>query len=63
VKVFIEQSNNEEVIKAAEQIIKILQQQQHEAGNRFKDSYATYASSANQVIFKEMFVDYYGSKN
>ncbi len=63
VKAFIDQSNNEEAIKASEQIIKILQQQQHEAGNRFKDSYAAYASSANQGTFKEMFVDYYGSKN
>ena len=62
VKAFIEQNKNEQAIKASEQIIKTLQQQQHEAGKRFKNSYAAYASHASQVIFKEMFVDYYGRK-
>jgi CHAD domain-containing protein len=62
VKAFIEQSNDKEAIKAAEQFIKNLAQQQLEAGKRFKDSYAVYASSASQDIVKEMFVDYYGRK-
>lgn len=62
VKTFMEQSNDEVAIKASAQIIKRLEQQQLEAGKRFKDSYAAYASSASQDIFKEMFVDYYGRK-
>jgi len=58
VKAFIKQSKNKEAIKASEQIIKILEQQQLEAGKSFKDSYRVYASSGRQKKFKEMFVDY-----
>ncbi len=63
VNAFIEQHKNEDAIEASEQIIKILQLQHDKAGQRFKDSYAAYASSTSQVRFKEMFVDYYGRKN
>lgn len=62
VKTFIKQNKNEPTINAAEQLMEILQQQQHEAGVRFKGSYAAYASSVNQDTFKQMFVDYYGRK-
>jgi CHAD domain-containing protein len=62
VQTFIEHSNYKAAISAAKQVIKKLEQQQHEAGERFKDSYATYAASASQASFKEMFVDYYGSQ-
>ena len=62
VKAFIEQSKNAETVDASAQIIKALEQQQHEAGKHFRDSYAAYASPASQDIFKEMFVDYYGGK-
>ena len=58
VKAFINQSKNKEAIKTAEQIIEILEQQQHEAGKNFKENYAAYASSGSQKQFKEMFVDY-----
>ncbi len=63
VKAFIEQSDNEDAIKASEQIMKILRQQQDEAGKRFKTSYKAYSSSRSQKKLKEMFVEYYGRKN
>lgn len=63
VKAFIQQSDNEDTIKASEQIMKILQQQRDEAGKSFKASYKAYSSSVSQKKFKEMYVDYYGSKN
>ncbi len=62
VKAFIEQCNDEDAIKASEQIIEILQQQQHEAGKNFKHSYAAFSSSGSQKRFKEIFVEYYGGK-
>jgi CHAD domain-containing protein len=62
VKAFIEQSKDEGAIKAAEQLIEILHQQQHEAGQNFKHSYASFSSSGSQKKFKEIFVEYYGGK-
>jgi CHAD domain-containing protein len=63
VKAFIEQNDDEDAIKASEQIMKILRQQQDEAGRRFKTSYKAYSSSRSQKKLKEMFVEYYGRKN
>ena len=62
VQAFIQQSNNEEAIKAAVKLIHILQQQQEEAGRNFKDSYKIYVSSARQKKFNELFVDYHQGK-
>jgi CHAD domain-containing protein len=62
VKAFIEQSDDEDAIKACQQIIETLQQQQHEAGKSFKHSYAAFISSGSQKKFKEIFVEYYGGK-
>jgi CHAD domain-containing protein len=61
-KAFIEQSTDEQAINASQHLIKILEQQQLEAGSRFKESYAAYASSEGQSRFKEMFVEYNGRK-
>jgi CHAD domain-containing protein len=63
VKSFIEQSDDDNAIEASEQIMKILRQQQDEAGKRFKASYKSYSSSGSQKKLKEMFVEYYGRKN
>ena len=63
VEAFIEQSVDEDAIEASQQIIKILRQQQDDAGKRFKSSYKSYSSSASQKKLKEMFVEYYGSIN
>jgi CHAD domain-containing protein len=62
VQAFIQQSKNKEAIKASEQLIQILQQQQDEAGKNFKDDYKKYASSASQKKFRELFVDYHQGK-
>lgn len=62
VKAFIEQCPDGDAIKASEQIITILEQQQQAAGKKFRDSFMAYSSSANQNKFKEMFVDYYKRK-
>ncbi len=59
VNAFIQQSDNQDAIKISEQIVEILQQQQLEAGKKFKESYKMYSSSASQKKFKEMFVEYY----
>ena len=59
VKGFIKQSDNEDAIKACQQMIKILQQQKHKTGRMFKDRYATYSSSDKQKKFRQMFVDYH----
>ncbi|MDT8282430.1 MAG: CHAD domain-containing protein, partial [Gammaproteobacteria bacterium] len=61
-KAFIEQSKDEDAIKVAEQLIKILHHQQLEAGRRFKHSFAAFSSPGNQKKFKEIFVEYYGGK-
>ena len=63
VEAFIEQSDDTDAIEAAQQIIKILRQEQDEAVKRFKASYKFYSSSAIQKKLKEMFVEYYGSIN
>ena len=63
VKDFIEQSDDEDAIKAAEQMIKILQQRQLDAGKNFKDSFKSYSSAASQKKFKEMFVEYYEAQD
>jgi len=62
VKAFIEHSANEQAIKASEHLINILEQQQLDAGLKFKESYTAYASSDGQKIFKEMFIEYNGRK-
>jgi CHAD domain-containing protein len=59
---FIKQSDNEQAIKASEQIINILNQQLLKAGESFKGVFAVYSSDNSQNKFKELFVDYYGSK-
>jgi CHAD domain-containing protein len=62
VQAFIQQSKDEEAIKASLQLIHILEQQQDEAGKNFKDSYKIYASSASQKKFNVLFVDYHQGK-
>jgi CHAD domain-containing protein len=62
VQAFIQQSKNDEAIKASVQLIQILLQQQDEAGKNFKDSYKKYASSASQKKFNALFVDYHQGK-
>jgi len=62
VQAFIQQSKDEEAIKASEKLIQILEQQQDEAGKNFKDSYKIYASSGRQKKFNELFVDYHQGK-
>ncbi|NOQ69914.1 MAG: CHAD domain-containing protein [Gammaproteobacteria bacterium] len=58
VKEFIKQSMNEDAIKACEQMITILEQQQRKTRTKFVDCYAAFSSSDNQSNFKQMFVDY-----
>ena len=62
VQAFIQQSNDEAAIKASQQLIQILQQQQDEAGKNFKASYKKYASSASQKKFNALYVDYHQGK-
>lgn len=62
VQAFIQQSKNDEAIKASVQLIQILLQQQDEAGKNFKDSYKKYAASASQKKFNALFVDYHQGK-
>lgn len=59
VNAFIQQSDNQDAIKASEQMVEILQRQQLEAGKKFKESYKMYSSAGSQKKFKEMFVEYY----
>jgi len=58
-KGFIKQSVNKDAIKACQQMIKILQQQQHKIRIKFADCYAVFSSSDNQNKFRVMFVDYH----
>jgi len=62
VQAFIQQSKDEVAIKACEELIAILQQQQDEAGKDFKSSYKKYASAASQKKFNALFVDYHQGK-
>ena len=67
VQAFVQQSEGEAAmqdasmvaIRAAEELIQILQQQQDEAAIDSKASYKKYASSASQKKFKALFVDYH----
>jgi len=59
VKAFIERSNNKQAIKAAEQIIQMLEHKQKEAVASFKEIFKSYAAARNQKKLKELFVDYH----
>ncbi len=59
IKGFIKQSDSEDATNACEQIIAILEQQQHKTRSKFAEYYAAFSSSDNHNHFKEMFVDYH----
>ena len=56
---FIKQSDNTSAIKACNNMIKDLRQQQDNAEKQFIDLYHNFASSYFQDKFREMFVDYH----
>ena len=59
IKNFVKQSEDEDAINACENIITILEQQQHKIRSKFAECYAAFSSSDNHDHFKEMFVDYH----
>lgn len=58
-KEFVNQSMNVDAIKACEQMITILQQQQQNTIESFKHHYSTYSASATKKQFNDMFIDYH----